>query len=76
MTTKQRLRDLRAECPDWELIVARFTLDGGMSKQDVELAILSLVDAGLVQIEPRPNGFTAFRLTLPEGIPEEVLSHA
>jgi hypothetical protein len=76
VTTKRRLRELRAKCPDWQLIVARFTLNGGMSKRDAELGILALVDAGLVQVEPQPNGFTAFRLTLPDGIPDEVLSHA
>jgi hypothetical protein len=75
MTTKQRLRKLRAECADWDLVIANFTMRG-MSKRDAERGILALIDAGLVKIEPQPNGFTAFRLTIPEGIPEEVLSNA
>ena len=36
---------------------------------------LALVDAGLVRIEPKPDAPTAFVLTIPEGIPEGVLSH-
>jgi hypothetical protein len=74
MTTKERLRKLRAECADWDLIIANFTMHG-MSKRDAELGILSLVDLGLVRIEPRARGpFTALVLTIPDGIPEEVLS--
>jgi len=46
-----------------------------MSKRDAELGILGLVDVGLVRIEPNPNGPTAFVLTIPPGIPDEVLSH-
>jgi hypothetical protein len=75
MTTKQRLRELRAACSDWERIIGNFELLGGMSRRDAEMGILALVDAGLIQIEPQPNGPTAFRLTLPKGIPDEVLSH-
>jgi hypothetical protein len=74
MTIKRRLRKLREECWDWNLIVAGFTLRG-MSKRDVELSIVRLVDAGLVRIEPNPIGPTAFVLTIPEGVPEKVLSH-
>lgn len=65
MTTKQRVRKLRAECADWDLVVANLTMHG-MSRRDAELGILALVDAGLVRIEPRPNGLTAFVLTMPE----------
>jgi hypothetical protein len=75
MTTKQRLRKLRSECPDWNQIIAKFEMFAGMSKRDAELGILGLVDVGLVRIEPNPNGPTAFVLTIPPGIPDEVLSH-
>jgi hypothetical protein len=75
MTTKERLRKLRAECWDWDDLISNFTLWAGMSKRDAELGLLSLIDLGLVRIEPNPNGPTAFLLTLPDGIPSEVLSH-
>jgi hypothetical protein len=75
MTTKQRLRKLRTECPDWNQIIEKFEMFGGMSRRDAELGILGLVDVGLVRIEPNANGPTAFVLTIPEGIPDEVLSH-
>jgi len=67
MTTKERLRKLRTECRDWDLIIGRFVLDG-MRKRDAELGILALVDAGLIRIEPNPNGPTAFVLTTPDGL--------
>jgi hypothetical protein len=75
MKTKERLKKLRDECWDWDLIVASFTTPTGMSKRDAEISILRLVDAGLVRIEPRPIGPTAFVLTIPKGIPKEVLAH-
>ncbi len=74
MTTKQRLRKLRTECCDWDQIVINL-MARGTSKRDVELGILELMDAGLVRIEPQPNGRTAFVLTIPDGIPEEAPSH-
>jgi hypothetical protein len=51
MTNKQRLQKLRTECTDWEQIVRKFELLGGIAPRDVELAILALIDAGLVRIE-------------------------
>jgi hypothetical protein len=74
-TRKQRLQKLGVDCADWNQIIANFELLGGMSRRDAELGILALVDAGLVRIEPNPNGPTAFLLTLPDGIPHEVLSN-
>jgi len=74
MTTKQRLRKLRTDCADWDLIIANFTTHG-MSRRDAELGLLSLIDLGAVRIEPNRNGPTALLLTLPDGIPEQVLSH-
>jgi len=67
MTTKQRLRKLRTECPDWDQIIANFEMVGGMSRHDAERGILELVDAGLVRIEPRSDGPTTFVLTIPKG---------
>jgi hypothetical protein len=75
MTAKQRLRNLRTDCSDWDQIIAKFQMFGGMSRRDAELGILDLIDAGLVRIEPNANGPTAFVLTIPDGIPDEVLSH-
>ncbi len=74
MTVKQRLRKLRSECCDWDQIITNF-MARGISRRDVELGILDLVDAGLVRIEPRLNGPTAFVLTIPESVPEEALSY-
>ena len=74
MKIKQRLRKLREECWDWGLIVASFALRG-MSKREAELALLELEHAGLVRIEPVPNGPNAIMLTLPEGIPDEAFAH-
>jgi hypothetical protein len=75
MTNKQRLQKLRTECTDWEQIVRKFELLGGIAPRDVELAILALIDAGLVRIERRPGRPTAFVLTIPDGIPQEILDH-
>jgi hypothetical protein len=75
MGAKKRLRELRRQCADWDQIVGNFELCVGMSKWDAELGILALVDAGLIRIEPKPAGPTAFVLTTPEGIPEGVLSN-
>ena len=74
MKTKERLKKLRDECADWDGVIGFFTMHG-MSKHEAERGILDLVDAGLVRIEPQPNGPTAFVLTIPERIPEEVLTH-
>jgi hypothetical protein len=74
MTTKQRLRKLRAECADWDQIIANLAMHG-ISTRDAERGILALIDAGLVRIEPRPGRPTAFILTTPPGLPEKVLTH-
>jgi hypothetical protein len=46
-----------------------------MSRRDAERGIVHLEEAGLVRSEPNPIGPTAFVLTIPDGIPEEVLAH-
>jgi hypothetical protein len=74
ITTKARLRKLRADCSDWDQIIANF-MAAGMSRRDVELSILKMVDVGLVRIEPRPSGPTAFVLTIPKSVPDEILVH-
>jgi hypothetical protein len=67
MNKRQRIKELRAKCADWDLIIGRFVFDG-MRKRDAELGILALIDAGLIRIEPNPNGPTAFVLTTPDGL--------
>lgn len=74
MKTKERLRKLRSECWDWDQIIENLRLVG-MPRRDAELGILALVDAGLCRIEPQPGEPTAFVLTMPDGIREEILSN-
>jgi hypothetical protein len=75
MSKKKRIRELQARCPDWDQIIEKFEMFTGMSRRAAELGILDLVDAGLVRIEPNTKGPTAFVLTIPDGIPDRVLSH-